>query len=68
MRFSVTTAIDGADVKAEGRQDKPCGSNCKNWKSGQSALALKTEPFWKVLEGLKEKSQAINKSSGELKT
>lgn len=54
-------------LKQRAGKTNPRGSNCKNWKSEQSALALKIEPFWKELEGLEEKSQAINKSSGELK-
>lgn len=66
MWFPGTTAVNGTDGKQRAGKPNPCGSNYKNWKYRQSAVALKTEPFWKVLEGLEEESQAINKSSDEL--
>lgn len=59
-------AIEGAGAETEGRAGYPRFNN-KSWRNGQSAAALKTEPFWKVIEGLEEVSQAINKSSIELK-
>lgn len=54
-------------LKQRAGKPNPHGSNCKNWKYGQSGVALKMQPFWKVEEGSEEESQAINKSSIELK-
>lgn len=62
----MTVAIDGAEAETEGRAANP-QFTYKSWENGQSAAALKSEPFWKVIGGLEEVSQAINKSSIELK-
>lgn len=67
MGFSVKTAIHRTDFKTEGRQAKPSWFEKQRLERRQSEAALNTEPFWKVLEGLEEESQAINKSSDEVK-
>jgi hypothetical protein len=54
-------------LRQRAKKPAPQGSYCKNYKYGHSAPDLKTEPFWKTLEGLEEESQSINKSCSELK-
>lgn len=73
---SMARALAGANRDFQGRRPavlkQRAGQptprfNHKSWGNGQSAAALRTEPFWKGIGGLEEVSQAINKSSLELK-